>query len=512
MPCTPCSESSCEMTRAIGTGATRSPASMSPTCTCRPRLRSELTDAAEVSAPPSASRETCAPPPVASSTASTPPARASTAASAPSCRARPSFSRSMSTATTRAPHAADLGPGRDDRARELVPGHVGRRDVRVVPLPRVPVRAADPRGPDLDHDAVARRRRIGYLLHGERPAVLVEDGGAQTRRRLGAGEPAPGRGRGALVQPDAVAVAPGERLVDRVRVRARPLRLELRQALRGELARVLLLDPLEPLGAGGLLVDVHVDALGLRVLVDLLEELVDEVLLRDLLERLAAREDEALVLGPGDTEVRVRRLPDAVDRAAEHGDLDRVGVRLEALLDVGHDGVHVELQAAAGRAGDQDRPALAQLERLEDLPGDLDLLLRVEGGERDADRVADPVREQRAEADRALERARPLRARLGDAEVQRVRDPLGEQAVRGDRVRHVRRLDRDLEVGEVEPLHQLDELDAGLNEGLDGVLALELVQVLGQRAGVDADPHRRAGRAGFVGALCALLGTADVAR
>jgi hypothetical protein len=74
----------------------------------------------------------------------------------------------------------------------------------------------------------------------------------------------------------------------------------------------------------------------------------------------------------------------------EDGDLDGIRVALEALLDVGDDRVHVELQAPARRAGDQDRPALAELERLEDLPGDLDLLLRVEGGERDADRVADP--------------------------------------------------------------------------------------------------------------------------
>ena len=117
--------------------------------------------------------------------------------------------------------------------------------------------------------------------------------------------------------------------------------------------------------------------------------------------------------------------------------------------------------------------------------------------ERDADRVADAVGQQRAEADRGLQRARPLRARLGDAEVQRVGDPLAQQAVRGDRVRHVGRLDRDLEVREVEPLHQRDELDAGGDQRLDRVLALELVQVLGQRAGVDADAHRRAGGAGL---------------
>ncbi len=234
--------------------------------------------------------------------------------------------------------------------------------------------------------------------------------------------------------------------------------------------------------------------LRLRVLVDLEEELVDEPLLRHLLQRLAAREDQALVLGAGDAEVGVRGLADPVDRAAEDGDLDRVLVGLQPALDVGHHGVHVELQAAAGRAGDQDGALLAQLQRLEDLPGDLDLLLGVEGRERDADRVADPVGQQRPEPDRRLQRARPLGAGLGDAEVQRVRDALGEQPVGGDRVRHVGRLDRHLEVRELEPLHERDELHAGGHERLDRVLALQLVQVLGQRAAVDADAHRRAGR------------------
>ena len=83
--------------------------------------------------------------------------------------------------------------------------------------------------------------------------------------------------------------------------------------------------------------------------------------------------------------------------AAQHRDLDRIVVGAQALLDLGHDRVHVELQPAAGGTGDQDGPAFAQLERLEDLPGDLDLLLRVEGGERDADRVPHPVGEQGAE-------------------------------------------------------------------------------------------------------------------
>ena len=87
-----------------------------------------------------------------------------------------------------------------------------------------------------------------------------------------------------------------------------------------------------------------------------------------------------------------------------------------------------------------------------------------------------------------------------------------QQPVGGDRVRHVRRLDRDLEVLEGQPLHELDELDGGGHERLDRVLALERVEVLGQRPGVHADPHRGPGGAGAVGDLGDLVGPADVAR
>jgi hypothetical protein len=37
-----------------------------------------------------------------------------------------------------------------------------------------------------------------------------------------------------------------------------------------------------------------------------------------------------------------RASPIPFDRGAQHRDLDRVGVGREALLDLGHDGVHVE--------------------------------------------------------------------------------------------------------------------------------------------------------------------------
>jgi len=69
--------------------------------------------------------------------------------------------------------------------------------------------------------------------------------------------------------------------------------------------------------------------------VDLFEEGVDQLLLRDLPQRFAAGEDQALVLGPGDPEVGVAGLADAVDGAAEDGDLDRLLVGLQTTLDLG---------------------------------------------------------------------------------------------------------------------------------------------------------------------------------
>ena len=140
-------------------------------------------------------------------------------------------------------------------------------------------------------------------------------------------------------------------------------------------------------------------------LVDLVEELVDQDVRGDLLQHAAVRVDEADVAAAGDPEVGVARLARPVDGAAEHRDLEVLRVLVQPLLDDLRQLLHADVVAAAGGARDHDRPALAQAERLEDLVGGLDLLDRV-GGQRDADRVADPVHEQRAHADGALDRAR----------------------------------------------------------------------------------------------------------
>ena len=78
----------------------------------------------------------------------------------------------------------------------------------------------------------------------------------------------------------------------------------------------------------------------------------------------------------------------------------------------------VDLGAPAGRARDHVGAARAQAERGEDLPGDPHLFDRI-AGERHAQRVADALREQRPDADGALDRPAPQRAGLGDADVQR---------------------------------------------------------------------------------------------
>ncbi len=90
-------------------------------------------------------------------------------------------------------------------------------------------------------------------------------------------------------------------------------------------------------------------------------------------------------------------------------------------------------------------------------------------------------------------------------------DLLREQAVGGDRVGHGGGLHGDLEVVEVEALHQRDGLQGRGDERLDGVVVLELAQVAGQGAGVDADAQRRAPLAGERDDLRHLLGPADVA-
>ena len=88
---------------------------------------------------------------------------------------------------------------------------------------------------------------------------------------------------------------------------------------------------------------------------------------------------------------------------------------------------------------------------------------------------------------------------------------VGEHPVGADHRRHVRRLDRDLEVAVVELLEDLDLLERLHDERLGRVLARELLEVLRQRAGVGADPHRDARALRRLDDLLGLVRAADVA-
>src|SRR6478672_3642426 len=107
MPWDPITSSSWARTRSIGSAVAASSPRRSPTWTCRPRRRSDRTEAATTTGDPIASMPTCAPPSVTVRTSSTAASRswASTPASAPSRRACSRASADTSTATTRAPRA-----------------------------------------------------------------------------------------------------------------------------------------------------------------------------------------------------------------------------------------------------------------------------------------------------------------------------------------------------------------------------------------------------------------------
>ena len=288
-------------------------------------------------------------------------------------------------------------PNQDSPISDRQDAAAGRRRVGARLLPEVP----EP--PPGLHRRVVERRQLAEGGRGVRRGVLTFQGaGRETRllvrfldhpAGLRPGEPAPGDRRGLLVEARRRGLAAG------LALRAGGLRLHRRDPLGRHRGRVLVLgQPLLGLGGGALVTD---DALaGGVVLVDLGEQLVDQVLGLDLAQHLALRVDRAGVLGARDAEVGVAGLADPVHGAAEHRHLDRVLVGLEPPLDLRDHRVHVELEPAAGRARDQHGAALAQLQRLEDLPRDLDLLLGVERRQRDPDRVADPVGEQRPEADR----------------------------------------------------------------------------------------------------------------
>src|SRR3954469_20567719 len=116
---------------------------------------------------------------------------------------------------------------------------------------------------------------------------------------LCAGKTSPRRRRGLLVEEDFVGLAAFD-----------GFGLHRCDLLGGEFALVFALDIGDPLGALLGLGLVELNLAAVERLVDLFEEGVDELGLRDLAQRFAAGKDQALVLGAGNAEVGVAGLAD----------------------------------------------------------------------------------------------------------------------------------------------------------------------------------------------------------
>ena len=164
-------------------------------------------------------------------------------------------------------------------------------------------------------------------------------------------------------------------------------------------------------------------------------------------DRLAAAEQHAFALAARDPDVAVARLAGAVHDAAHHGDLQRLADPEYGALDPARQPHAVPFAAAARRAGYDLDVILFQPAGAQDALGRdhfLDGVVR----QRDAERVADPVQEQRADADAALDDAALARARLRHAQMQRMIRPLREHPIRLDRERHGGSLDGDDDVAD----------------------------------------------------------------
>ena len=130
----------------------------------------------------------------------------------------------------------------------------------------------------------------------------------------------------------------------------------------------------------------------------------------------------ALAPAGGDAEVRLPGLSRSVHDAAHHRDLQRDVAVGQGVLSVVGDADHVDLGPAAARAGDEiEALALAQTQGLEQLPPRARFLDRIRG-QREADRVADALGEQRPDADGRLDQPARKRARFGHPEGENYAD------------------------------------------------------------------------------------------
>src|SRR5512137_1011515 len=100
--------------------------------------------------------------------------------------------------------------------------------------------------------------------------------------------------------------------------------------------------------------------------VDLPQEFPDDVLLGDLAEELPFPEDRGFPPAASQPQVRFPGLSGPVHRAAHDRQDERDAEPGDPGLDLGGEPEDVELDPAAGRAGDDHRPDAPQVERRKD--------------------------------------------------------------------------------------------------------------------------------------------------
>ena len=115
------------------------------------------------------------------------------------------------------------------------------------------------------------------------------------------------------------------------------------------------------------------------------------------------------VSAAADADIRLAAFARAVDHAAHDGHLERHVHALQLFLHAAHDAAHVDAGAPAGRTGDILHEVLAQPHVLQNLNACRRFKTRI-ACQRNANRIADAVQQQRTDADGALSGVLSMRA------------------------------------------------------------------------------------------------------
>ena len=188
--------------------------------------------------------------------------------------------------------------------------------------------------------------------------------------------------------------------------------------------------------------------------------------------------------------------------------LDRLFI---LVFDLGDDPLEIDVQPAAGRAGDHFGLRDAAVAGAQDVEAGIDLGHRI-AQQRDANRIADAPQENGADARGALERAVLSRAGLGDSHVGGIVALRRVLGVTLHGRRHVAGLQADDHQLVAQRLGRLDVPQGALDHRLGAREAVLVDQVFLETARVDADPHRHACVARLADDLLEPLLAADIAR